>query len=253
MFTQGWLLIERNGKFLGIVAILFGINTAYASTPLVCLESYRSNYINNATTENELLKALQTDPNNLQCMTKLAAFYLKEGKASKGFRLIYQAYSLDPAYVKRKNISKVLDLALRLTRLEDLAKKSADKALYNELGNTYYDMGIFSDALEAFKKSLKIDPKQIQIKILTALSLGNVGKMKEAAKILKEVLDEQPYHFYANYYYGKILKNELERYEDGQSYLMAAEYIFKHLNPKFKTKNEREFIKRDLIHELQER
>jgi len=52
-------LIERNGKFLGIVAILFGINTAYASTPSVCLDSYRSDYHDNRATENELLKALE--------------------------------------------------------------------------------------------------------------------------------------------------------------------------------------------------
>jgi len=253
LFTQGWLLIERNGKFLGIVAILFGINTAYASTPLVCVDGGKNTVKYDKAIEDSLIKALQNNPQDVECLTKLAGYYLKNGKASKGFKLISKAYSINPKYVKSKNISKVLDLALRLTRLEDLAKSSHDKTLFNELGTTYYDMGIFSDSLKAFNESLKIDPKQTEIKILLALSLGNVNKMKEAAKILKDLLYENPYHFYANYYYGKILKNELGKKEDGQSYLMAAEYIFKHLNPKFKSKEERAFIKKDLIYELQER
>ncbi|RUM66140.1 MAG: hypothetical protein DSZ06_03860 [Sulfurospirillum sp.] len=246
-------MIGQHKSFFSIVTLLFGLNALNASTPMTCEDNYYFNRVEDKNIENSLKNELKKNPNDVSCIIKLASYYLKNGYASKGFRLISKAYSIDPQYVKSKNIAKILDLALRLTRLEDLAKKSNDKRLFNELGKTYYDMGIFTDALEAFKSSLLIDPNQIDIKVLEALCLGNTGHMKEAAKILKEVLDKKPYHFYANYYYGKILKNELNKEKEAQAYLMAAEYVLENLHPKFKTDEEREFIQRDLTHELKER
>ena len=114
-------------------------------------------------------------------------------------------------------------------------------------------MGIFKDAARAFQKSLAIYPKQKDIKILLALSLGNLDQMKEAAKTIREVLDDYPFDFYANYYYGKILKNELHKPADGKGYLLAAQFILGHYKVSFKREGEKMFLKKDIAHELEEK
>jgi cytochrome c-type biogenesis protein CcmH/NrfG len=111
-------------------------------------------------------------------------------------------------------------------------------------------MGIFKDARVAFLNSLKLNPKQSNIKILLSLCLGYEDRVKEATNILLEILKDDPFNFYANYYYAKILKNELDNPTDAKAYFLVCKYILKELNPKFKTVQERDFLKKDLADEL---
>jgi len=242
----------KSSAFLSVFTLFLGANTAYGTTDL-CLKSEDSKKIDTKSYEKCLKSLLDSDPNNVEVMLKLASIYLKNDKVSKGFELISTAYDLEPRSIQKSSLYKVLDLALRLTKLKDLAKKKSDYQIYNELGDEYYKMGIFKESAWAFKKSLKLNAKQNDIKILLALSLGNLDRMKLASKLIKEVIDNDPYNFYANYYYGKILKNELGKIEDGNSYLLAAKYIFDNKKPKFKTSSERDFIKKDLDIELKEK
>jgi len=243
-------LIKNRGSFLAFVALILGFQHSYAVTPPICKEQQRNHKIISKSDEVKLQSALKNHPNDVECMITLASLYLKRDKVSSGFDLVAKAYKLNPSYVQSKNISRILDLALRLTKLKELAAKNEDASLYNELGDTYYDMGIFKDAKSAYKKSLKLNQNQSDIKILLALCLGNEDKMKEAAKILRNLLDKEPFNFYANYYYAKILQNELENPEDAKAYFLVSEYIFKELDPQFKTSQERNFLKKDLADEL---
>ena len=218
-----------------------------------CQKSYKDLDSDKKSYEKCLKSLLDSEPKSVEILLKLASLYLKSDRVSKGFELISKAYSIDPNYIQKSSLSKVLDLALRLTQLKELAQKNRDFELFNELGKDYYKMGIFKDSQNAFKESLKINPKQNDIKLLLALSLGNQNRIKLASKLIKEVIDSDPYNFYANYYYGKILKNELGKVEDGNSYLLAAKYIFDNKKPKFKNRAERDFIKKDLDIELKER
>ncbi len=244
---------KRHQRFFTFVAILCSMPTLHAMTPPVCQSKTLVASATPATIQRELESALKAHPTDLNCMLKLASLYLKSDHVSQGFRLIYNAYHIDPDFVKKHNIAKVLDLALRLTQLEDLAQKNRDYHLYNDLGESYYDMGIFKDATDAFEKSLALNPKQKDIQILLALSLGNLDRMKEAAKIIRKVLDAHPFDFYANYYYGKILKNELHKPDDGKGYLLAAQFILENYKVPFKREGEKRFLKRDILHELEEK
>ncbi len=242
---------KSHQRFFTFVALLCSMPNLHALTPPICQSRTLVSSVSQLTVQKELESALKVNPDDLNCMIKLASLYLKNDHVSKGFRLIHDAYQIDPDFVKKHNIAKVLDLALRLTQLEDLAKKNRDYHLYNDLGKTYYDMGIFKDAVVSFERSLAINPKQKDIKILLALSLGNLDKMKEAAKIIREVLDSHPFDFYANYYYGKILKNELHKPDDGKGYLLAAQFILENYKVTFKREGEKDFLKKDIAHELE--
>jgi len=236
-----------------LLIFILSVDSLNGATVELCMKDHNARSKDFQRYEKCLKSILLSEPKNIEVILKLASIYLKNDRVSKGFELISDAYSIDPLYIQKSSLSKVLDLALRLTKLKQLAQKNRDVELFNELGNDYYKMGIFKDSAKAFKNSLKINPKQNDIKLLLALSLGNLNKMKLASKLIKEVIDTQPYNFYANYYYGKILKNELGKVEDGNSYLLAAKYIFDNKNPKFKNMAERDFIKKDLDIELKER
>jgi cytochrome c-type biogenesis protein CcmH/NrfG len=229
---------------------LLGLQEGLNATPAICKTDYNIKDYRLKESAKRLERLLERDPSNVDCMLKLASLYLRDDMVSKGFDLIAKAYDSDPTTVLKSNISKVLDLALRLSRLKYLAKRDKDSSLWKELGNTYFDMGIFKDAAEAFEESLKIRSDDVDVMILLALSYGNQNRMQQSVELLKRAVKEDPYNFYANYYYGKVLKNELGREKEGMSYLMMADFLLKYHNPKFKTSQEKRFIKRDLFNEL---
>ncbi len=243
-------MIKNRSTFLTFVSLLFGWQQAHATDFPVCKEYYFIEESKTASEQTYLEKILHHNPNNVSCMLKLASLYFRNDKVARGFDLVRRAYTLNPSYVEKRNISKVLDLALRLSRLKELAQKNADAELWNELGNTYFDMGIFKEAQEAFLESLKLKNNQTKIETLLALCYGNLEQMKKSAALLKKIVEKNPYDFYANYYYGKVLKNELNNPKEGMKYIMMADYILHHKNPKFENEDEKSFLENDLKHEL---
>jgi cytochrome c-type biogenesis protein CcmH/NrfG len=219
----------------------------------VCKEYF---YIKENQTEQKqsfLEKILSENPSNVECMLKLSSVYLRNNRVSEGFDLIRRAYTLDPKFVEKQNISKILDLALRLSRLKEIATKNRDKELWNELGDTYYEIGIFDEAAKAYRESLKLDGEQTRIDILLALCDGNLEKTFESVARLKRIVQKEPYDFYANYYLGKILKNALNNKKDGKKYLLMAQYLIKYHKLEFENESEAEFLKSDLDSELDEK
>jgi len=234
-----------------VVLILFFLTlNLFAKEFKVCKEYFFIKENQTQEKQSFLEKILNENPSNVECMLKLSSVYLRNNRVSEGFDLIRRAYALDPKFVEKQNISKILDLALRLSRLREIAAKNSDKELWNELGDTYFEIGIFDEAREAYSESLKIDENQTKIDILLALCDGNLEKTFEAAQRLKKIVEREPYDFYANYYLGKMLKNALDNKKEGQKYLLMAEYLIKYENPEFDNESEAEFLKNDLESEL---
>jgi tetratricopeptide (TPR) repeat protein len=200
-----------------------------------------------------LEKILNEEPENVECMLKLSSVYLRTERVSDGFDLIRKAYTLKPKFVEKQDVSKILDLALRVSRLKEMASKNNDKELWNELGDTYFEMGIFNEARFAYEKSLKLDKSQTKIDIRLALCDGNLDFTYTSAKRLKRVVQDNPYNFYANYYLGKVLKNSLDNAKDGQKYLLMADYLITYTKIEFEDENEAEYLIRDLKFELDEK
>jgi len=243
-------LIKNRGSFITFISLLFGFQQAHATEFPVCKEYYFIEESKTASKQSFLEKILHENPNDVECMLKLASVYFRNNKVANGFDLVRRAYALNPNYVEKRNISKVLDLALRLSRLKELADKNSDAELWNELGTTYFDMGIFKEAKEAYEKSIQLDDTQTKIETLLALCYGNLNEMKKSSELLKKIVVREPYDFYGNYYYGKVLKNELGNQKEGLKYLMMADYIFHHENPEFDNEDEKSFLENDLKNEL---
>jgi len=236
-------------KYLFLI-LVFQAVAAYGAKFPVCKEYY---YVNENKTHEKstfLEKILKEDPGNVECMLKLASLYLRTDKVAAAFDLIRRAYTLNPDFVEKQSISKILDLALRLSRLGELAHKNSDSELYNELGDTYYEVGIFDEAAKAYESSLLLDENQSKVKISLSLSYANLGKYIKSEKILRALVEKEPYNFYANYYMGKILKNGLSQSKEGNIYLRMALYLINYTDIEYEKETDREFLKKDIENEL---
>jgi tetratricopeptide (TPR) repeat protein len=63
---------------------------------------------------------------------------------------------------------------------------------YSSLGRAYFMMGRYDEAIEASKKSIKLDPNFLLAHIRLAASCSSAGRTPEAAAAAKEVLRIDP-------------------------------------------------------------
>ena len=165
---------------------------------------------------------LASEPTNTTCMLQLANIYLKLGKIAKGFEILVDAYSIDPHNVQNSRIATVLPFALKVTNLKQQAAKTNDKEIWNKLGDGYYEMGIFNEAAQMYKKSIQVDGFQHMIRLKLALSLQKNLQIYTAIEEVQKVLAKEPTHLYANYYMGKFLAYDLKNREEAKIFFSKA-------------------------------
>jgi len=215
----------------------------------ICNDQFHISESQKAKEEKSLESILKNQPENIECMLKLASVYLRTDKVSQAFDLITQAYTSNPKFVKNAKISKILDLALRLSRLKIRANEERSYTLWNELGEIYFEMGIFRESANAYEHSLKLNDAQKNMKILLAICYGHFYEYESSKRVFAEVLSKDSYSFYANYYYSKLLKNVL-REKGWKPYMLLSKFIIENQNPKFKSEDEKDFFVGDIEHEL---
>ena len=215
----------------------------YSSNYSICIVQRFDSVIAKAKIE----KILDKDPQNIQCLLQLANIYLKKGEISKGFDVLTEAYSIDPNIVKNSKIAKILPFALHVTDLKYKANLTNKYFYWNKLANGYFDLGIMSEAIVYYKKSLKIKPEQIKIRFKLALAYENIGQFYNSIDQIKEVLKENPKNFYANYYMGKILKNGFKNPKKSKKYFNKAYEILLATKDKFNQKEYNSLINKLLM------
>jgi tetratricopeptide (TPR) repeat protein len=167
-------------------------------------------------------RILEEEPSNTACMLQLANINLKLGYIARGFELLVDAYSIDPHHVEKSPIATVLPFALKVTNLKTQAAKSNDKAIWNQLGDGYFEMGIFSEAALMYKNSLGVDALQHTIRLKLALALQKNTQIYSALEAVQKVLDVEPKHLFANYYMGKFIAHDIKDREGARPYLEQA-------------------------------
>lgn len=200
------------------MTVLLGFVTLNASTYSVC-ETERAD-VQKAKEAVELI--LLSEPTNTTCMMQLANIYLKQGQIAKGFEILVDAYSIDPHSVQESPISSVLPFALKVTNLKKQAHQTNDKELWNKLGDGYFEMGIFNEAILMYKNSLKVDGTQQEIRLKLALSLQKNFQAYSAVEELKRILEKEDQNIYANYYLGKILEYDIKNQEEAAVFFHKA-------------------------------
>ena len=165
---------------------------------------------------------LVEEPANTVCMLQLANIYLKLGKIAQGFDVLVNAYSIDPHNVQNSRIATVLPFALKVTNLKQQVAKTNDKETWNKLGDGYFEMGIFNEASQMYKKSLLVDGLQHMIRLKLALALQKNLQIYTAIEEVQSVLARDPKHLFANYYMGKFLAYDLKNREEAKIFFTKA-------------------------------
>jgi len=170
-------------------------------------------------------KLLKKEPENIECILKLANINLKSGNLLKGYKLIKRSYNINPLAVGRSNVANILPYALEMAELASQAKKNSDNSLWNKIGDNFFDMGVYGESIKAYEKSLALDLKQSKIRLKLAFSYKKNNQVNNAVEQLFTLVEQNKKDFYANYYLGKILRYSITDEDSAIKYFASAKTI----------------------------
>ncbi|OGW35176.1 MAG: hypothetical protein A2010_04925 [Nitrospirae bacterium GWD2_57_9] len=97
-----------------------------------------------------------------------------------------------------------------IRQLEQLAKQAPDNAeAWTMLGNALMDANRFAEAVEAYQKSLAIDPKNVNVRVDLGTCFRNSGRPQQAVEEYKKALKIDPRHINGNRNMGVVLAYDL--------------------------------------------
>lgn len=87
--------------------------------------------------------------------------------------------------------------ALKVTNLKQQAARTNDKETWNKLGDGYFEMGIFNEAAQMYKRALSPIIMQHMVRLKRALALQKNLQIYTAIEEVPSVLTKEPKHLYA--------------------------------------------------------
>ncbi len=111
---------------------------------------------------------------------------------SKG-PVIREAAALDPTVGQLPENHPPIDGASRLSLLEQMSRQNPQNAEYKtQIGNTYYDLGQYEKAINAYQESLNLQPNDPNVETDLATCFYYLGQPDEALRRLDAVLTYSP-------------------------------------------------------------
>lgn len=206
--------------------------------------------------ERLLLRITQQNPLFADIHNKLGIIYHQKGALGRASKAFEKALRLNPNYTEAS-----LNLAITYNDLGkyDEATKIFNKAAniaypspntldpyikgrlanqHAELGNVYYDLGFYNEAIDQYKTALKLGPNFSDIRIKLGIAYRDKGKYDKAAKEFLTALEKTPHYIPASINLGityyiqgrkKLAVSEwekvLEKKPDDQTVLMYLNFI----------------------------
>lgn len=103
--------------------------------------------------------------------------------------------------------------------LKSILQKDPDnlRTLIN-LGNAYYDIDRYPDAIVMYERALKIDPTNNNVRVDMGISYRRSGKPDIAEKTFRETLEIDPRHPYGNMNLGVVLAFDFSKFDEAIPY-----------------------------------
>ncbi len=123
-----------------------------------------------------------------------------------GKPVVQEAPASDPASTTLPENHPPLEAANRLTELEKMSAGDPQNADYTtQIGNTYYDLGQYQKAADAYEASLKLRPGDPGVETDLATCYHFLGQEDKALKMLNTVLQDRPDYPQALFNKGIVL------------------------------------------------
>lgn len=153
-----------------------------------------------------LKRALQLDPHFTDAAISLSIIYNDTGHYKEGKAVFEQA---ERAAQKRGG-----------TPSPSIVMSKEISAKHMELGNLYRNLQRFDEAANEFLKAARVDPENVDARILLAKTHGQRGQMKLAQQELETLVREKPDHISARvhlallyYALGNVVDAQIELQE----------------------------------------
>lgn len=181
------------------------------------------------------LRLLETSPNGYADIhNRLGLIFSQKGLTERAAASFEKALEINPKYTEAAlNLFVIYNELQRFDDAERVMNRAADSAqsavvdpyilgrLANEhaqLGDTYYSLGWFDEALAEYQKAITLRPTFADILTKAALALREKGLVEEAVHHLSRAKEANPKYLQAYTYLGMIY------YSRGQYDLAAREW-----------------------------
>ena len=119
---------------------------------------------------------------------------------------VQEAAAPDPASATLPENHPPMEAANRLTELEKMSAVDPRNADYKtQVGNTYYDLGQYQKAADAYEASLKLKPGDPEVETDLATCYHFLGQEDKALNLLNTVLQNRPEYPQALFNKGIVL------------------------------------------------
>ncbi len=153
-------------------------------------------------------KALQINPDCVDCNNNLGTALLRQGKLNKALECFRHALAVDPTFAEAHNNMGIL--LARQGRVDQAIEQYQQATeiepgraeFYNNLGDLLARQGQSAQAIEQFQKALEIDPDYAKAHDNLADLLFAQGQWQGAAENYQQALKQAPDSIHAHYQLG---------------------------------------------------
>jgi tetratricopeptide (TPR) repeat protein len=157
-------------------------------------------------------RGLAVEPGNVELLNALGFAQFQQGKSQEAVVALEKALAADPKHWKAHNNMGLaaidigeLELAEAHYR-ESLAIKP-QPAIYNDLGFVLERQGLTEEAVDAYRKAIKLDPGLASAHYNLGSSLARSGQLVEAESHLRSAVEKDPTNVAAQKKLAEILES----------------------------------------------
>ncbi len=172
------------------------------------MEAFSKNDYQSA--EEAFLELLQANPNFADIHNKMGIIYNQTNRLDLAAQAFEKALELNPAYTEASlnlavtytdlgKYEEATEVSERAARFTSSSVKSIDPFVKGKLadehlrvGNLYYGMGMLDDAIDEYRKALRLSPTFADIITQLGISLRDKGKFDEAIQEFNRAKEQNP-------------------------------------------------------------
>jgi Flp pilus assembly protein TadD len=142
-------------------------------------------------------RGLAVEPRNVELLNSLGFALFQQGKSQEAVVALEKALAVDPKHWKAHNnlalaAIDIGELEVAEAHYRDSLAIKPQPAIYNDLGFVLERQGLSDEAVEAYRKAIKLDPGSASAHYNLGSSLARSGQFAEAERHLRRALKTSP-------------------------------------------------------------